>query len=274
MQFTIDQLLFVQNSSMVIALSPTEVGKIFHTPTQAMESDFLKEVSNLIYANNINRLMPKFIRTESCGTYSMIVMERIYAVELGALENRALDQMLKKLGADLKELHDQGFLHNDLDIKHLRKLPTDPLRGLNIIPQHWNLFFEIPWENKRPANAHNTHRPSLSLVSRAARPENTQQAHSLFPDASLATTESTRIHVDVSQLPPARKDLYPIPITPSEQPPGFEVLTYASTENLCITRDGIRLLDAGRSLLKRDIGTEAFEAAAAIERYKAGHIFN
>ncbi len=75
----------------MIALSETEVAKLFTGDTR---SDIGSEAEKMLYANAVNKLIPKFIRLgfDDNLQAEMLVMERIYPVDYRAyeVEKRAL----------------------------------------------------------------------------------------------------------------------------------------------------------------------------------------
>lgn len=127
-------ILHQGSTSLVIALSETEVGKVLFPPTYKWvdanthepvdilgdsEPTWEKELANLVYANTINDLLPKFIRRqiwtdENQKEHSMIVMERLYPLPHYHFAPEIRAEMLKTFKQKLEELHDKGFAHGDV----------------------------------------------------------------------------------------------------------------------------------------------------------------
>ncbi|MCC5946349.1 MAG: hypothetical protein JJT94_15565 [Bernardetiaceae bacterium] len=127
-------VLHESHASKIIALSKTEVGKIQKPSTiqwvnaitqepvdcfDEYEPSLEKEITALIYANQVNNLLPKFLRKDQWvdedGNYKdMIVMERIYPLTLYHFEISKRQEMIKIFKEKIKELHDNNFIHGDL----------------------------------------------------------------------------------------------------------------------------------------------------------------
>jgi hypothetical protein len=127
------EILEHSSNALIVALSETEVGKVF-LPAKWVWVDvktgepmnFLsegptceKEATALQYANTINDLMPKFIRTdtwqtEEGETCDMIVMERLFPLPIHHFPLPVRAQMMEQFERRLKELHDKQFVHGDL----------------------------------------------------------------------------------------------------------------------------------------------------------------
>lgn len=120
-------------NTLIIALSPTEIGKVmlpnhlqFVDANTGEPVDFLNEqptfedeVAALIYANAINDLMPKFIRKDRWQTtdgkeHDMLVMERLYPLAIHHFDRAIRTEMMMQFAAKLKELHENRFVHGDL----------------------------------------------------------------------------------------------------------------------------------------------------------------
>ncbi len=121
------------SNTLIIALSPTEIGKVmlpnhlqFVDANTGEPVDFLNEqptfedeVAALIYANSINDLMPKFIRKDRWQTtegkeHDMLVMERLYPLPIHHFDHAIRNEMMQQFEAKLKELHENHFVHGDL----------------------------------------------------------------------------------------------------------------------------------------------------------------
>jgi serine/threonine protein kinase len=96
--------------NMVVAISPTEVGKIF-TPESRVEIS--AEAENMKYANKINNLVAKFIRIDIDDEYQILVMERLKLFDFRQFEIELRDSMFNTLLEKVKELHNKGFVHRD-----------------------------------------------------------------------------------------------------------------------------------------------------------------
>lgn len=102
-------------NNTVIALSETEVAKIFSGDTR---SDIGSEAEKLKFANQINGLIAKFIRLDELNELNenaeILVMERIYPIDFRAYEQEKRELWLDVLEEDLLQLHVAGFVHRDL----------------------------------------------------------------------------------------------------------------------------------------------------------------
>ena len=106
------QLSYGANNA-VIALSETEVAKIFSGDTR---SDIGSEAEKMQYANEINELVVKFIRMDFDETndWEILVMERIYAVDYRTYEIEKRELWFSVFEDEIKQLHQAGFVHRDL----------------------------------------------------------------------------------------------------------------------------------------------------------------
>ncbi len=99
-------------NNTVIALSDTEVGKIFTGDTR---SDIGSESVKLQFANAINDLVVKFVRLDELNEDAeMLVMERLYPMDFRAYEQERRELWLDVFESDLHQLHKSGFVHRDL----------------------------------------------------------------------------------------------------------------------------------------------------------------
>ncbi|MGI4865288.1 MAG: hypothetical protein ACRYFZ_15310 [Janthinobacterium lividum] len=100
-------------NNAVIALSETEVGKLFGHDTR---SDIGSEGEKMRYANTVNGLVAKFIRLERNEPLAsdMLVMERIYPLDFRAYEVEMRELWLDVFEEELLALHTAGFVHRDL----------------------------------------------------------------------------------------------------------------------------------------------------------------
>ncbi len=101
-------------NNTVIVLSDTEVGKLFTNDTR---SDIGSEAEKMKFANTINGLLVKFERLEHNEALdaNMLVMERIYPIDYRAYEVEMRKIWLDIFEEQLKKLHNEGFVHNDLN---------------------------------------------------------------------------------------------------------------------------------------------------------------
>ena len=99
-------------NNTVIALSETEVGKIFTGDTR---SDIGSESLKLQFANKVNSLLVHFIRLDELNDEAeMLVMERLYPMDFRAYEYERRELWLDVFEDELRQLHKNGFVHRDL----------------------------------------------------------------------------------------------------------------------------------------------------------------
>jgi len=100
-------------NNTVVALSETEVGKLFQGDTR---SDIGSEAEKMRYANEVNSLVVKFHRLDVSDELDadMLVMERLYPMDFRAYEQERRLLWLDVFEDDLKGLHKAGFVHRDL----------------------------------------------------------------------------------------------------------------------------------------------------------------
>lgn len=104
-------------NNTVIALSETEVGKIFTGDTR---SDIGSESLKLQFANKVNGLLVRFIRLDELNDEAeMLVMERLFPMDFRAYEYERRELWLDIFEDELHQLHKNGFVH-----RHLRR-PSD-----------------------------------------------------------------------------------------------------------------------------------------------------
>ena len=98
---------------MVIALSQTEVAKLFLEDTR---SDIGSEAEKMKFANTINGLVTQFIRLDFDETIGaeMLVMERIYPIDFRAYEVEKRQLWCDVFEDELMQLHKAGFVHRDI----------------------------------------------------------------------------------------------------------------------------------------------------------------
>ena len=105
------QQLSQGHNNMVVAISPTEVGKIF-TPNSRVEIS--AEAENMKYANRVNNLVVKFIRIDIDGDNQILIMERLKLFDFRQFETEVRESMYNVLLEKINELHKKGFVHRDL----------------------------------------------------------------------------------------------------------------------------------------------------------------
>jgi len=100
-------------NNAVIALSETEVGKLFSSDTR---SDIGSEAEKLRFANGINDLVVQYRRLEYNAELDsdMLVMERVYPLDFRAHEVERRELWLDVFADELQALHAAGFVHRDL----------------------------------------------------------------------------------------------------------------------------------------------------------------
>ncbi|MGB3850191.1 MAG: hypothetical protein WA958_09505 [Tunicatimonas sp.] len=100
-------------SNTVIALSTTEVAKLF---TEDTRSDIGSEAEKMKYANQINSLVVKFVRLDLNETknWEMLVMERLYPLDFRTYEYEVRVLQMDVFEEELKQLHEAGFVHRDV----------------------------------------------------------------------------------------------------------------------------------------------------------------
>ncbi|MGI4761331.1 MAG: hypothetical protein ACRYF0_11525 [Janthinobacterium lividum] len=100
-------------NNAAIALSKTEVGKLFSEDTR---SDIGSEAEKMRFANEVNGLVVKFIRLEANEALGadMLVMERIYPIDFRAHEVEMREIWFDVFHAEILALHAAGFVHHDI----------------------------------------------------------------------------------------------------------------------------------------------------------------
>lgn len=105
--------LSIGNHNTVIALSETEVAKLF---TEDTRSDIGSEAEKMKFANQVNSLVVKFLRldfdTEKAA--EMLVMERLYPADFRAFELEKRELWMDVFEDELHTLHRAGFAHRDI----------------------------------------------------------------------------------------------------------------------------------------------------------------
>jgi serine/threonine protein kinase len=99
-------------NNTVIALSETEVGKLFTGDTR---SDIGSEAEKMKFANAVNGLIVRFVRLDEWNAETeMLVMERLFPMDFRAYEHEKRELWLDILEDELTQLHKAGFVHRDL----------------------------------------------------------------------------------------------------------------------------------------------------------------
>lgn len=99
-------------NNTVIALSETEVGKLFSGDTR---SDIGSEAEKMKFANQVNGLVVRFVRLDELNADTeMLVMERLYPMDFRAYEFEKRELWLDIFEDELRQLHRAGFAHRDL----------------------------------------------------------------------------------------------------------------------------------------------------------------
>jgi serine/threonine protein kinase len=124
-------------NNAAIALSETEVGKLFSDDTR---SDIGSEAEKMRFANGVNGLVVKFLRLENNAALAtdMLVMERLYPLDFRAYEVETREIWFDVFTEELLALHAAGFVHRDL----LRpiNLPGDRYDNILLTPQGLRLI--------------------------------------------------------------------------------------------------------------------------------------
>jgi hypothetical protein len=100
-------------NNSVIALSTTEVGKLFTDDTR---SDIGSEAEKMRFANGVNGLVVRFARLDihTSTDAPILVMERLYPMDFRAYEQEHRELWLDVFRDELAALHKAGFVHRDL----------------------------------------------------------------------------------------------------------------------------------------------------------------
>ena len=100
------------HNNTVIALSETEVGKMFQDDTR---SDIGSEADKMKYANSVNNLIVQFIRLDLLpDNTELLVMERLYPLDYRAVEFEKRELYFDLFESELSQLHKSGFVHRDI----------------------------------------------------------------------------------------------------------------------------------------------------------------
>ena len=100
------------HNNTVIALSETEVGKMFQDDTR---SDIGSEAEKMKYANSVNNLVVQFIRLDLLpDNTELLVMERLYPLDYRAVEFEKRELYFDLFESELSQLHKSDFVHRDI----------------------------------------------------------------------------------------------------------------------------------------------------------------
>ena len=107
-----NQLSYGANN-LVVALSDTEVAKVFRGDTR---SDIGSEAEKLKVANGINDLLVRFVRLDYDDEHDwdMLIMERLYPLDFRSLEVGKRELLIDVFEDELRQLHKAGFVHRDV----------------------------------------------------------------------------------------------------------------------------------------------------------------
>jgi serine/threonine protein kinase len=124
------------DNNTVIALSETEVGKLFTGDTR---SDIGSEAEKMQYANQVNNLIVRFERLDFLNADTeMLVMERLYPMDFRAYEYEKRELWLDLLEDELIQLHKAGFVHRDL--RRPSDMPGDRFDNIFLTPNGFRLI--------------------------------------------------------------------------------------------------------------------------------------
>ena len=100
-------------NNTVVALSETEVGKLFTGDTR---SDIGSEAEKMRAANAVNGLVVGFVRLDVDEQFDadMLVMARLYPMDFRAWEVERREGWFDVFEGELHALHSAGFVHRDL----------------------------------------------------------------------------------------------------------------------------------------------------------------
>lgn len=124
-------------NNSVIALSATEVGKLFTDDTR---SDIGSEAEKMRFANSVNGLVVRFVRLDSHEETNseMLVMERLYPMDYRAYEQEHRELWLDVFRDELATLHKAGFVHRDL--RRPSNIVGAPFDNILLTPQGLRLI--------------------------------------------------------------------------------------------------------------------------------------
>jgi serine/threonine protein kinase len=105
-------LLFVNNKSAVISIDFQTVGKtIISNSKKVLEV----EAEKIKYANEVNELSVKFIGFDIVNGQNIMLLERIFPLQISALSNKEKSVMFELFFSNMTDLHSNGLVHNDIN---------------------------------------------------------------------------------------------------------------------------------------------------------------
>ena len=123
-------------NNTVIALTETEAAKLFVGDTR---SDIGSEAEKMQFANTINGLVCNFLRLDLLNNDTeMLVMERLYPMDVRAYEYEKRELWLDLLKDELIELHKAGFVHRDL--RRPSDMPGERFDNIFLTPNGFRLI--------------------------------------------------------------------------------------------------------------------------------------
>lgn len=123
-------------NNTVIALSETEVGKLFTGDTR---SDIGSEAEKMKFANAVNGLIVRFVRLDEWNAETeMLVMERLFPMDFRAYEQEKRELWLDILDDELTQLHKAGFVHRDL--RRPSDMPGERFDNIFLTPTGFRLI--------------------------------------------------------------------------------------------------------------------------------------
>lgn len=123
-------------NNTVIALSETEVGKLFTGDTR---SDIGSEAEKMKFANAVNGLIVRFVRLDEWNAETeMLVMERLFPMDFRAYEHEKRELWFDILEDELTQLHKAGFVHRDL--RRPSDMPGEHFDNIFLTPAGFRLI--------------------------------------------------------------------------------------------------------------------------------------
>lgn len=124
-------------NNTVIALSETEVGKLFTGDTR---SDIGSEAEKMKFANRVNSLVVQFIRLDINEELNsdMLVMERLYPMDFRSYEVGKRELWLDVFEDELSVLHQAGFVHRA--IRRPSDMPGERYDNIFLTPKGLRLI--------------------------------------------------------------------------------------------------------------------------------------
>ena len=123
-------------NNTVIALTEQEAGKLFGGDTR---SDIGSEAEKMKFANGVNGLVVRFLRLDEWNDDTeMLVMERLYPMDVRAYEYEKRKIWLDVLEDELRALHQAGFVHRDL--QRPSDMPGERFDNIMLTPTGFRLI--------------------------------------------------------------------------------------------------------------------------------------